>query len=162
MMITDTRLYLHDDILAKVDRAAMAVSLETRIPMLDPEVFAFAWSLPLKAKVRGSRGKLILRSLLSRYLPVNLFERPKMGFGVPIDVWLRGPLRAWAEDLLNEQRLRGDGFFEAEPIRRILREHLQGARNWQHVLWPVLMFQSWHAARKRSISSAVSENAANA
>jgi asparagine synthase (glutamine-hydrolysing) len=143
MMLFDTQNYLPNDILVKVDRAAMAVSLETRVPFLDPDVFAFAWSLPLKHKVRAGVGKVILRSVLARYLPRRLFERPKMGFGVPIDAWLRGPLRDWCEELLSEERLRRDDYFEPRLIRLKWRQHLDGTRNWQHQLWPILMFQAW-------------------
>jgi asparagine synthase (glutamine-hydrolysing) len=143
MMLRDSLSYLPDDILVKVDRATMAVSLESRAPFLDHEVFAFAWRLPRQLKVGGGRGKLILRRLLTRYVPSTLFERPKMGFGVPIDMWLRGPLRPWVEELLDERRLRDDGVLRPEPIRRAWREHLRGLRNWQYPLWVVLMFQAW-------------------
>jgi asparagine synthase (glutamine-hydrolysing) len=129
MMLFDTQNYLPNDILVKVDRAAMAVSLETRVPFLDPDVFAFAWSLPLKHKVRAGVGKVILRSVLARYLPRRLFERPKMGFGVPIDAWLRGPLRDWCEELLSEERLRRDDYFEPRLIRLKWRQHLDGTGN---------------------------------
>jgi asparagine synthase (glutamine-hydrolysing) len=143
MMALDTLTYLPDDILVKVDRAAMAVSLETRVPMLDLDVVNFAWSLPLEKKVRGDDGKWLLRQVLYRHVPKELIERPKMGFGFPLDEWLRGPLREWAETLLSEDRMGREGFFHAKPIRDMWAEHLSGKWNRQHQLWPVLMFQAW-------------------
>lgn len=142
MMAIDTLTYLPDDILVKVDRAAMAGSLETRIPFLDPRVIDFAWKLPLHQKIRNGQGKWLLRQLLYRYIPKEMVERPKQGFGVPIEHWLRGPLREWAEDLVSPKNLADDGLLDPSLVRAMWQKHLSG-RNVQHALWNVLMYQAW-------------------
>jgi len=142
-MFYDAKTYLPDDLLVKVDRATMAASLEARVPYLDPRVVEFAWRLGFASKVRGGEGKLPLRRLLYRDVPRDLVDRPKFGFGIPLDSWLRGPLRDWAEALLDEKRLRNEGYFDQRPIRRIWTEHLAGQGAWQYHLWDILMFEEW-------------------
>jgi asparagine synthase (glutamine-hydrolysing) len=143
MMLVDQCTYLPDDILAKVDRASMAVSLETRVPLLDHELVRYAWSIPLSLKQRDGRGKFLLRELLCRYVPRELVERPKRGFAVPLADWLRGPLRDWASALLDESRLRREGFLNPTTVGARWRDHLAGRRHIQDELWGVLCFQAW-------------------
>lgn len=146
MEYVDMGSYLPDDILVKVDRAAMAVSLESRIPLLDYRVVEFSWRTPIAMKIRDGRGKWLLRQVAYRYVPRDLLERPKKGFSVPVDRWICGPLRDWAEALLNETRLRNEGVFNPAPIRKVWADHLAGTRNSNSLLWDVLMYQAWQEA----------------
>jgi len=143
MMAIDAQTYMTDDILVKVDRAAMANSLETRVPFLDHRIVELAWKMPLEYKIRNGEGKWLLKQVLFRHVPYELIERPKMGFGIPLHDWLRTSLRDWAEDLLDENTLRAQGYFHPEPIRQMWVEHLSGKYNHQHHLWDILMFQAW-------------------
>jgi len=150
MMAYDLLTYLPTDILTKVDRAAMAASLETRVPFLDTSVIEFSASLPLEYKIRDGVTKWVLREVLYKYVPKDLIERPKMGFGVPLEEWLRGPLRDWGESLLDAKRLRDEGFFNVSLLRQKWHEHLTGKYNWHHQLWNVLMFQAWLEANSKA------------
>lgn len=151
MMYLDAMTYLPDDILCKVDRAAMGVGLETRVPFLSHRVVELAWRLPLSVKIRDGQGKWALRQILYKYVPQELLERPKQGFAIPLGDWLRGPLRDWAEHLLDATRLVEQGYFVSKPIQQKWQEHISGKRHWEHSLWSVLMFQAWLERQKEKI-----------
>lgn len=153
MMALDAITYMPDDILVKVDRAAMAVSLETRAPFLDHRVAEFAWRIPLHQKIRDGQGKWLLRQVLYQYVPAELIDRPKMGFGIPLDDWLRGPLRSWAEALLTTEMLSRDGLFNVEEVQKAWQQHLQCKRQYGYRLWSILMFQSWYSHHMNKIIS---------
>jgi asparagine synthase (glutamine-hydrolysing) len=161
MMYLDSVSYLPDDILAKVDRASMAVSLETRVPLLDHRVVEFAWTLPLRCKIRAGQGKWSLRQVLYRYVPRELVERPKSGFAIPLGAWLRGELRDWADSLLDASRLRQEGYFRPEPVQQKWAEHLSGQREWETQLWSVLMFETWIEDTAKSASTPSSQLVTN-
>jgi asparagine synthase (glutamine-hydrolysing) len=144
LMINDTLKYLPDDILVKVDRAAMANSLETRVPLLNHKIVEFAWSLPLNVRCRDNITKWPLKQILYKYIPEGLLNRPKMGFGIPIGIWLRGPLKEWAENLLSIERLSEDGFFNVSEVRKAWNQHLSGKYDRHYWLWTILMFQTWY------------------
>ena len=148
IMYLDSTTYLPDDILTKLDRAAMGVSLEGRVPFLDHRIVEFAWKLPLSMKIRNGQGKYALRQVLSRYVPETLTERPKMGFGVPIDRWLREPLKDWSESLIQSDRLKSEGYFHPKRVQHLWKQHLSGRKNHAAVLWSILMFQSWLESRR--------------
>jgi len=148
MMYKDTLNYLTDDILCKVDRAAMNVSLETRVPFLDPKIVELAWRMPIEMKINGTEGKSVLRNILYKYVPKELIERPKAGFSIPLSDWLKGPLKDWADSLLDKERLISEGYLNAEYVSNIWNEHLKGKRNWTFRIWSILMFQSWLESTK--------------
>ena len=143
MQKLDLLTYLPDDLLVKVDRAAMAVSLETRVPFLDHEIVEFVLGLPMDYKLKNNQGKHLLRKVLYRHVPKEIMERPKMGFTVPLGKWLKGPLKCWASNLIEPNKLKDEGYFDPDPVMDMWNEHLNGRANWGHQLWNLLMFQSW-------------------
>ena len=147
-MLADQLNYLPNDILVKGDRASMSVGLEVRAPLLDHKITEFAWSLPRNFRMGNNCGKRILREILYKYVPKDLVHRPKQGFGMPVNDWLRGPLREWAEDLISIKNLPNDGLLNGDLVRKVWSEHLLGSRNWEYKLWPVLMWQQWQINSK--------------
>ena len=143
MMFIDTQTYLTDDILCKVDRASMSASLETRVPLLDKDVVELAWKIPTEMKIDNHQGKIILKEILNKYVPKNLTERPKMGFGIPLAEWLRSELRDWAEELIDEKKIKSEGYLNYKEVKKLWSEHQSKKRDWQNILWPILMFQLW-------------------
>tara|TARA_A100001388_G_C28597560_1_gene416535 strand:- start:18 stop:746 length:729 start_codon:yes stop_codon:yes gene_type:complete len=143
MMYLDMKTYLPDDVLFKVDRAAMHSSLETRLPMLDIRLMDYAWQIPISKKIKILKGKWVLRKLLKRYLPTHLFQRPKSGFSVPIGEWLKGPLKEWAEELIDSNRLKNEAFFNHDAVHKKWQEHLTGKKDWSNLIWSILIFQIW-------------------
>jgi asparagine synthase (glutamine-hydrolysing) len=154
VMYSDATSYLPDDILCKVDRASMAVSLETRVPFLDHRVAELAARIPLSLKLRDGKGKHVVRELLYRHVPRELIERPKTGFAVPVAEWIKGPLRDWAEDLLDSRRMAEDGWFDPDIVHRRWQDHLSGRRSSPQALWAILMFQSWSRQEKSQVAAA--------
>jgi asparagine synthase (glutamine-hydrolysing) len=154
MMVFDTLNILVDDFLVKVDRASMSVSLETRAPFLDPELFEFAWRMPLSWRMNAHTGKLLLREVLQEFVPAAIVVRPKQGFGIPVGAWIKGPLRDWAESLLDERRLRAEGFLAPGPIRRKWEEHLAGTHDRQNEIWCAIVFQEWLANTRATRATA--------
>jgi asparagine synthase (glutamine-hydrolysing) len=154
MMYCDAVSYLPDDILAKVDRASMAVSLETRVPFLDHRVAELAAHIPLELKVRDGRGKYLVRKLLDRMVPRELVERPKAGFAIPVGEWIKGPLRPWAEDLLDPTRMRGEGLLDPDIVQKRWQDHLHGRRDSSPALWALLMFQAWVREQRGATAAA--------
>jgi len=142
-MLTDSQTYLPDDLLTKVDRASMAVSLEVRSPFLDPDLYRFAWSLPVDYRIRDGQGKWIVRQYLRTVLPDHLIDRPKVGFGIPIGEWLRGPLKPWADDLLDPGIIAGQGYLDSDLVSRFWRGHSDCTDDFTYQLWAILMFQAW-------------------
>jgi asparagine synthase (glutamine-hydrolysing) len=148
-MLIDTLTYLPGDLLTKVDRASMAVSLEVRVPFLDPDLFQFAWGLSNDHRFRNGQGKWVLRELLRRSLPDHLIDRPKMGFGVPVGQWLRGPLRSWADELLDPALVKEQGYLDDGEIHVLWAQHIEGQADHTDLLWSLLMFQAWLVAETR-------------